>query len=355
MKLLIVTQIVDREDPVLGFMHGWIAAFAKECTHVEVIGLKVGTQNLPANVTVHSLGKERGVRPFQRLRYAYRFCALLVRRRNMYETVFVHMNHEYVVLGGLWWRLLGKRVGLWYAHGFVPWTLRLAHQLAHVVFTSTVSGFRIPSRKVRVIGQGIDSELFSFLPHEWNSSAPFHVAIVGRISPVKDYETLLRAAQLLHTKGMHLRVSIVGGAGTPEQEAYHTELRNMVSALGLADVVTFLPPMPNYLLPEFLHTVDCFANTSRTGSLDKTMVEAMCAGVIVVSSNIAMEEVFEELREQLMFPPGDAQTLAARITMLQQLAPDARRALQMTLRTKAETQHGLARFVRIICAGLQQT
>ena len=59
MKLLIVTQAIDSEHPILGFFHRWVEEFAKHCEHVHVICLQAGKHSLPANVTVHSLGKER--------------------------------------------------------------------------------------------------------------------------------------------------------------------------------------------------------------------------------------------------------------------------------------------------------
>ncbi len=57
MKLLILTQKVDVDDDVLGFMHGWIAEFAKSCEQVIVICLQRGRYEFPKNVKVLSLGK----------------------------------------------------------------------------------------------------------------------------------------------------------------------------------------------------------------------------------------------------------------------------------------------------------
>ena len=59
MKLLIVTQIVDKNDPILGFFHRWIEEFAKHVEHIEVICLKEGKHKLPSNVHIHSIGKEQ--------------------------------------------------------------------------------------------------------------------------------------------------------------------------------------------------------------------------------------------------------------------------------------------------------
>ena len=59
MKILICTQKVDLNDDILGFFHSWIAEFAKQCEKVTVICLYKGEYDLPGNVKVLSLGKEK--------------------------------------------------------------------------------------------------------------------------------------------------------------------------------------------------------------------------------------------------------------------------------------------------------
>ena len=46
MKLLIMTQAVDQNDPVLGFFHRWIEEFSRHCERVHVICLKEGEHSL---------------------------------------------------------------------------------------------------------------------------------------------------------------------------------------------------------------------------------------------------------------------------------------------------------------------
>ena len=74
MKILIITQKIDRNDSVLGFFCGWVEEFSKHCEQVTVIALGVGVHNLPKNVRVFSLGKERGV---SRVGYLYNFYRLI--------------------------------------------------------------------------------------------------------------------------------------------------------------------------------------------------------------------------------------------------------------------------------------
>ena len=127
MKLLIITQVLDTEHPILGFFHRWVEEFASQAELVHVIALQIGTHKLPENVHVYSLGKEQGQ---SRIKYLWRLYRCIWKLRHSYDGVFVHMNQQYVPLGYPLWKLLGKRIGLWYAHGAVSRSLRLAVRLA---------------------------------------------------------------------------------------------------------------------------------------------------------------------------------------------------------------------------------
>src|SRR4051812_38865336 len=97
MKLLITTQKVDKNDPEFLFFYRWIEEFATKFSLVTVICLEERKHDLPANVKVFSLGKEQGE---SKLKYIKRFFSLIWAERANYDSVFVHMNPEYAVLGG---------------------------------------------------------------------------------------------------------------------------------------------------------------------------------------------------------------------------------------------------------------
>src|SRR3989338_3997811 len=96
MKLLIITQKVDKNDPILGFFHRWLEEFAKNVEKLTVICLGKGEYDLPENVRVLSLGKESG---HSKIKYLRRFYKYIWMERKNYDAVFVHMNPEYVILG----------------------------------------------------------------------------------------------------------------------------------------------------------------------------------------------------------------------------------------------------------------
>ena len=62
MKLLIITQKIDKNDDLLGIYHKWVKKIAAKCESVRVICLYKGEYDLPDNVKVFSLGKEKKIK-----------------------------------------------------------------------------------------------------------------------------------------------------------------------------------------------------------------------------------------------------------------------------------------------------
>ncbi len=338
MKLLIVTQVIDTEHPILGFFHRWVEELAKHCEQVQVICLQAGTYNLPPHVTVHSLGKEAGK---GRLVYLVRFFKLIWVLRRQYDTVFVHMNQLYVILGAPVWRILGKRIGLWYAHGTVSSSLRLATFLTHIVFTSTSEGFRINTKKLVLVGQGIDTK--QFVSGARSPSKTVHLITVGRISTSKNIDTLLQACALLKQRGQEFRFKIVGVATTESEKMYEHQVRKLTSELGLDEYVEWTGAISNRALPAVLQQSDIFIHDGSTNSLDKTLLEAALCGCIVVSSNPAYRSLTEAVLPELLFLPKDHVTLADKIVDTQNYKVKAE-----AVRTLIKTQYDISTLAQNI-------
>ena len=277
MKLLLVTQIVDKDDPILGFMHRWIEEFSKHVESVEVICLKEGKHELPTNVKVYSLGKKQTTIIYdsgllKRIGYGFRFLYLIWKLRKNYDTVFVHMNPEYVVLAGWWWRVTNKKIGLWYTHKSVNLKLRVAEIFADTIFTASKESFRLPSKKLKVMGHGIDTNFFKPDPSVVRGN---HALSVGRLMKTKRHDLAIRTA-----KDAELPLRIVGdGPERDRLEAYAQELNAEVEFLGALT--------QEQLICEY-HMACKLIHTSETGSLDKVVLEAAACGCPVDSTDPAI-------------------------------------------------------------------
>lgn len=343
-NLLILTQKVDINDPILGFFHRWVEEFAKHCNKLTVVCLQEGEHHLPQNVKVLSLGKEGGE---SKTKYLFNFYKYIWRERKNYDSVFVHMNQGYVILGGLIWRLLSKKIGLWYAHGHVSFSLRVAERISSIIFTSTKSGFRMNSKKINIIGQGIDTEIFK--PDENKViNGSLKIITVGRISPVKDIETLIRAAEMLRNDDQKFSIEIIGSPGLQEQVTYLDNLKKMVTDRNLGDQIKFIGPVTNNKIPGYLKSADLFVNMSHTGSLDKVILEAMAVGLPVATCNESVVDIFGKLKGMFMFRGGDVSELSEKIKMIKNLSVDEKKLCGDSVRGVVVEKHSLSNFVKKI-------
>ncbi|MDP2909976.1 MAG: glycosyltransferase family 4 protein [bacterium] len=354
MKLLILTQKIDKNDDVLGFMHEWLQEFAKHFEKVIVIALRVGYYDLPENIKVLSLGKPAqgwsasgGEKITGKLRALFNFYKYIWRERKNYDAVFVHMNPEYIVLGGLFWRLWNKKVSLWYAHGTINPFLKIAEKISHIIFTSTKEGCRISSSKIKIIGQGIDAEFFK--PVEREKRSEFKIISVGRISPAKDYETLIKAIQfIIDETDERPQIDIAGDIAVPEDKAYLEKLKSIVSGQKMDKIIEFRGSIPHAEIVGFLQSADLFVNMSHTGSLDKAVLEAMSCGLLILTCNEAFENALGEYRDILMYPKNNFYELAKKIEAVMKMNINERRRISHDLRMIVVNNHSLRHFVEQI-------
>lgn len=338
MKLLIITQIVDDRDPVLGFFHRWIEEFSKHCEKVTIICLKEGRYSLPENVQVFSLGKETG--EISRLRYLTRFYTYIWRERKNYDVVFVHMNQVYVLLGVFFWRIWKKEIGLWYVHRKVTAGLWLATLAVNYVFTTSPESFRIQSRKRHVLGHGIDVHLFTPTDRtEYRETRVLRLLTVGRITATKNIVRMIALVTELRSRGTDVELSIVGASVLDADRAYESTLHALVEKHNLEKCVHFSGTATQQELPAVYRSADVFLNLSDTGSTDKAVLEALACGVPVVTSNVA----FRDLLEGSGLFVTDVHSKNLEDTVLQA------RGMDVTLITeKVRNNHSLARLVPAI-------
>lgn len=332
MRLLILTQKVDQNDDVLGFFHGWIAEFAKHCEQVTVIALGVGEYDLPNNVRVFSLGKERGA---SRLKYLLNFYRLIWRERKTYDTVFVHMNQEYVVLGGLLWKLLGKKITMWRNHPLGNVFTRVSAMLSHVVFcTSPYSYTARFSKTISNMPVGIDINIFF---DKGESREPDSILSIGRISPIKNIFGVIEMTHGLKEKGWNGNAYVYGSAPLRDK-AYEHNVHREARHLSEIGVVHFEKSVPFCEVPNIYNKYEVYVNLTKTGSFDKTVFEAMACGMMVLVSN---QSFVGKIPDECICREGDAEDLIQKAQAYFRLSPEKKREIVVRLRSYVETEQSL--------------
>jgi len=288
MRLLIVTQSIDINNPLMGFFTRWVEEFSKYFEKVIVICLERGEYQLPKNVKVLSLGKEKHIgnsrkwHIIRRLEYLYYFYKYIFKERNNYDKVFVHMNQEYVILGGLFWKFFKKKIFLWRNHPFGNFLTDLAVFLSSKVFCTSLNSYTAKFKKTVIMPVGVDTEIFK---RDKNISAIENsILYLGRISPIKNIDVLIEAVKILDREGIDFILNIVGGAKEKDKE-YFEKIKKLSKDLEDKGKIKFLGEIPNYKTPEIYNQHEVFVNLTPSGSLDKAIFEAMSCGCIVLCSN----------------------------------------------------------------------
>jgi D-inositol-3-phosphate glycosyltransferase len=199
---------------------------------------------------------------------------------------------------------------------------------AHLVWHGAVDPARI-----RVIPCGVDLDLFR--PGDARAArerlglrAERVLLYVGRLTPIKGLETLLRGLAAAKSDGLgpiDVRLVVVGGEKDERCDGERTRLRRLAGELGLARWVDFRGPQPQAALPDYYAAADLCLMPSLYESFGMVALEAMACGVPVVGSRVGgLAVTVRDGATGLLVPEGDAGALAESIAGL--LRDESRRA-----------------------------
>jgi glycosyltransferase involved in cell wall biosynthesis len=321
MRLLILTQVVDERDPVLGFFVRWIEELSHRYESLEVICLREGKHAFSQNVRVHSLGKESGA---SRLKCVIRFYTYVWKLRKDYDAVFVHMNQEYVLLAGLLWNILRKPVYMWRNHYAGSFLTDIAASFCTKVFCTSRYSYTATYKKSVLMPVGVDTERFHADTNVLRE--PRSILFLSRISPSKRPDLFIEALGILIQKGISFIASVYGSP-LPADLVYYESLKARAEALGLLDRVRFYPGVSKEKAPDIFRSHEIFVNCSPSGMFDKTLFEATASGCLVLASSADFEK---ETDSELYF--RDAVSLAQKLQTILIGAHDMRGMLLHTLR-----------------------
>jgi len=205
----------------------------------------------------------------------------------------------------------------------------------------------------RVIYNGIDPRPFLEAAAQRTPSPDLlRLVYTGGLVTHKGVHTAIEALGLLERRGQAagLQLAIVGG-GHPDYEAH---LKQRVAELGMGDRVTFRGRVPRNEIAGILAGHDVFLFTSvYEEPIARSVMEAMAAGLAVIGTAVGgQSEMLQDQPNALIFPPEDADALAACILRLRR-DPDLRAQLAEASRRTVLERFTLERMVDDIEAWLR--
>ncbi len=343
MKLLFLTQVLDRRDAVLGFVSRWVRGLAERSERVRVVALEVGdVSDLPANVDVRVLGREGRLTRW--LRYQ-RFLKEAL-GRDGFDTVLAHMVPRYALVAAGPARRRGARLFLWYTHKGVDERLRRAERRVEAIFTASPESLRLETPKKVVTGHGIDLEHFCAAGQPLS---PPRLLSVGRLTPAKDPLTILEALALLVSEGREVGLDLVGPELAAGDAEFGRRVRERIERLGLGDRVALHGALPYPEIPSVYQRAALLINASFTGSVDKVVLEAMACERPILTCNESFGHVLRGLGDeaaQLCFAAADPKDLAAKAGALLDRTPEETAGLGARLRGLVSEEHEVDALMR---------
>jgi glycosyltransferase involved in cell wall biosynthesis len=186
-------------------------------------------------------------------------------------------------------------------------------------------------RRSIVIPNGICLDQFTAI-HPCDTGRDFVFGAVGRLVPVKDHQTLLRAFALLAGRFPQVRLEILGDG------PLRAQLEAMANDLGVSGQVRLVPPTLD--VPGFLSRIHTFVICSLTEGLPLTLIEAMAAGLPIIATQVGgMPELVLGAGCGWLARPNNPAELASRMQTAMEC--DHRPALGIAGRRYAQRFHSL--------------
>ena len=226
----------------------------------------------------------------------------------------------------------------------------LAEKVAGATFVATVSQYGMSQvmnasdpthwHKIVSLPLGVDVDAFRPLPSsQRDSSEPFRLLSVGRLSAPKGYPVLIEAVMLLRARRRNVRLTLVGEG--PERGA----LENLITLRRLGDAVRLAGACNHERVVGYYESSEAFVLSSFLEGVPVVLMEAMAMGLPCVATWITgIPELIDSGSEGLLVPPASASAIADAVERLID-DPAAARRLGSAARRKVVAKYHLERNV----------
>jgi glycosyltransferase involved in cell wall biosynthesis len=241
---------------------------------------------------------------------------------------------------------------------FEPYRWALEEKIKRALFVCCISYFCRSQamvfaplskwEKMHIIHCGVDPDLFSLVSHQASTK---RLLYIGRLASVKGLPILIESLGLL--KELHPTVTLTIVGDGPDR----FELEQLTEKFNLKESVRFVGYQSQSSVRQFIQQTDVFVLPSFAEGVPVVLMEAMAAGLPVVTTRIAgISELVEDGISGYLVPPGDAASLAKSISLLLD-DHELRKLMGKAGRAKVQQEFNLQweseRLYRVIDSALQ--
>lgn len=180
-----------------------------------------------------------------------------------------------------------------------------------VVARHTKETFGVPQDKIVVIPRWVNTAKFIFVPYSQRMTSNIIIS-VGRISPSKGYEYLIKAMKKVVRFNPYIELRIVGSPDSSKLK-YFDYLKTLVKSSSLNYSVKFIP---------FCKDIEDIYKEARLlvapsvieESFGRVIIESFACGVPVIATRVgSYTEIIEEDKNGILVDPSDSEAIADNI------------------------------------------
>ena len=257
--------------------------------------------------------------------------------------------------------LITSQRGIHYSY-FNKWTILsfVSHRAADWVIANSkatsdnCSNFlKIKKEKIAIIPNGIDDDYFQIRhnkarkqEHQFEPAPPL-ILTVGRFDRLKGHQLILEACRQLLKSGSTLNLALVGDGPLKKQ------LEHSLVSIDSSKIQFFGKTLD---VARYLEMADLFCLATYSEGFSNVLLEAMAAGVPVITTSIpANLEIIRHRETGLLVPPGDVPALIEAINyaldnpkQMAQMAQQAKEYVQQQFTVKKMVQRFEEKYQQLI-------
>ncbi len=115
------------------------------------------------------------------------------------------------------------------------------------------------------------------------------ILFVGRISPIKNIEDIIKLALLLNKGETDFNFKIIGAPSTNRDRKYLESIKKEIEKRDLKEQFKFMGKIPNKKLAEYYNKASFFINLCNKTGVDKTLLEAMACGCVPITNQTTIK------------------------------------------------------------------
>lgn len=282
---------LDESDPIFSHQISILRKLAPHFTSCVVLTFQISPAigEVPPNVKVVKVcwgSTSKGRRAFNLLYTLFKEI-----NDQKPDVLFSFMTETQSAIAGPFLRLVRIPQIIWYAHRSNSIRYKLAYLFSNLVLTSTLGSVPKVKPKIKVIGQMIDSEKFSFNEALINiDRRDFKMVHVGRLDPSKNIHIICRVFEQIAQNFPRATLHFYGDVTVRYFESL-VDLKNEFREAIEGKRIVFHGNLHRDRLPDILASTNFFIH-GYAGSLDKSIIEATMIGLPVITSNLEYHKEF---------------------------------------------------------------